>query len=90
MKATQNCKQKLFGTLCFNLFSVCICFQSSILQLLLKELPAATGTFSINGKVSYASQEAWLFPSTVRENILFGLPYDSDKYKRVNMELFVN
>lgn len=57
--------------------------KSSILQLLLKELPAATGTVSINGKLSYACQEAWLFPSTVRENILFGLPFDSGKYKKV-------
>ncbi|XP_072936036.1 ATP-binding cassette sub-family C member 4-like [Epargyreus clarus] len=57
--------------------------KSSILQLLLKELPAAAGTVSVSGNVSYACQEAWLFPSTVRENILFGLSYDPDKYKMV-------
>ncbi|XP_050359934.1 ATP-binding cassette sub-family C member 4-like isoform X2 [Nymphalis io] len=57
--------------------------KSSILQLLLKELPAASGTLSVCGEVSFASQEPWLFPATVRENILFGLPYDSAKYKRV-------
>ncbi|KAG6463316.1 hypothetical protein O3G_MSEX013801 [Manduca sexta] len=57
--------------------------KSSILQLLLKELPAAAGTVSIYGKISYACQEAWLFPSTVRENILFGLPFEPEKYKRV-------
>nr|AKC34055.1 ABCC3 protein [Spodoptera litura] len=57
--------------------------KSSILQLLLKELPSATGTISIYGKMSYACQEAWLFPSTVRENILFGLPFEPGKYKKV-------
>ncbi|XP_045760841.1 ATP-binding cassette sub-family C member 4-like [Maniola jurtina] len=57
--------------------------KSSILQLLLKELPAATGSVSVFGDISYACQEAWLFPSTVRENILFGVPYDAEKYKRV-------
>lgn len=57
--------------------------QSSILQLLLKELPASSGSVSVYGDVSYACQEAWLFPSTVRENILFGLPYDAEKYRRV-------
>ncbi|KAJ0181177.1 hypothetical protein K1T71_003262 [Dendrolimus kikuchii] len=57
--------------------------KSSMLQLLLKELPAATGTVSIYGKISYACQESWLFPSTVRENILFGLPFEPEKYKRV-------
>ncbi|CAH2267214.1 jg2942 [Pararge aegeria aegeria] len=57
--------------------------KSSVLQLLLKELPAATGSVSVFGEMAYACQEAWLFPSTVRENILFGLPYDPEKYKRV-------
>ncbi|CAG5018109.1 unnamed protein product [Parnassius apollo] len=57
--------------------------KSSILQLLLKELPAATGSMSVFGKISYACQEAWLFPSTVRENILFGMPYDKEKYNQV-------
>ncbi|CAG9107766.1 unnamed protein product [Plutella xylostella] len=57
--------------------------KSSFLQLLLKELPAASGTVSIFGKISYACQEAWLFPNTVRENILFGLPFEPEKYKRV-------
>lgn len=66
-------------TLCQEMF----CLQSSVLQLLLKELPAATGSVSVFGDVSYACQEAWLFPSTVRENILFGVPYDPEKYKRV-------
>ncbi|XP_068628826.1 ATP-binding cassette subfamily C member 4-like [Battus philenor] len=57
--------------------------KSSLLQLLLKELPAATGSVSVFGKISYASQEAWLFPSTVRENILFGLPFIKEKYRNV-------
>ncbi|XP_059049067.1 ATP-binding cassette sub-family C member 4-like [Achroia grisella] len=57
--------------------------KSSLLQLLLKELPAATGNVSTQGSLSYACQEPWLFPSTVRENILFGLPYDQAKYRKV-------
>ncbi|KAL4709197.1 hypothetical protein ACJJTC_008125 [Scirpophaga incertulas] len=57
--------------------------KSSFLQLLLKELPVLSGNISVVGRISYASQEAWLFPSTVRENILFGQVYDADKYKTV-------
>ncbi|KAJ0181179.1 hypothetical protein K1T71_003264 [Dendrolimus kikuchii] len=57
--------------------------KSSILQLILKELSAAEGSVNVKGKVSYASQEPWLFPETVRGNILFGVPYDPVKYKEV-------
>ncbi|KAL0850177.1 hypothetical protein ABMA28_012050 [Loxostege sticticalis] len=57
--------------------------KTSLLQLLLKELPAKTGTININGNMSYSCQESWLFPATVRENVLFGLPYEPEKYKRV-------
>ncbi|CAK1548558.1 unnamed protein product [Leptosia nina] len=57
--------------------------KSSLLQVLLRELPLMSGNFKLNGTISYASQEAWLFPSSVRENIIFGLPYDKSKYNEV-------
>ncbi|KAJ2946418.1 hypothetical protein O0L34_g12457 [Tuta absoluta] len=57
--------------------------KSSLLQMLLKELNVTKGSFNVHGTVSYACQEAWLFPATVRENIVFGRPYDSARYKRV-------
>lgn len=57
--------------------------QTSLLQLLLRELPVTSGNLKVSGKLSYACQESWLFPGTVRENILFGLPYDVAKYKEV-------
>lgn len=55
--------------------------KSSILQLLLGELPIYSGDVLINGDVSYGSQESWLFSGTVRNNILFGLPYDKLRYQ---------
>ncbi|XP_075985131.1 ATP-binding cassette subfamily C member 4-like isoform X2 [Anticarsia gemmatalis] len=57
--------------------------KTSLLQLLLKELPVTSGNLSIKGTLSYACQESWLFAGTVRDNILFGLPYDVDRYKEV-------
>lgn len=38
---------------------------------------------TLNGKVAYASQTAWVLNQTVRDNILFGLPYDEERYNRV-------
>ncbi|XP_063833055.1 ATP-binding cassette subfamily C member 4 [Ostrinia nubilalis] len=57
--------------------------KSSILHLLLNELRSTCGKIYLSGPLSYASQEPWLFVATVRQNILFGLPYNSKKYKEV-------
>lgn len=62
------------GTLCCIAGSVG-CGKSSFLQLLLKELPASTGEVSVAGKISYSSQDPWLFVASVRDNILFGKPF---------------
>ncbi|CAG5018016.1 unnamed protein product [Parnassius apollo] len=57
---------------------------SSLLQLILSELEPSHGTVSLGGaRISYASQEPWLFVAAVRQNILFGLPYDRVRYKKV-------
>ncbi|GBP63239.1 Probable multidrug resistance-associated protein lethal(2)03659 [Eumeta japonica] len=58
--------------------------KSSLLQVILGELPVSRGSMSLGGaRVAYASQEPWLFVGTVRQNILFGLPYDKQRYKKV-------
>ncbi|KYN05541.1 Multidrug resistance-associated protein 4 [Cyphomyrmex costatus] len=55
--------------------------KSSVLHLLLKELNPGAG--NPNLRISYASQEPWLFGGTVRDNILFGQPYDKTRYIQV-------
>ena len=57
--------------------------QSSLLQCMLKELPVLKGHVAVQGSVAYVSQESWLFSGTLRENILFGMPYCSDWYNTV-------
>ena len=37
----------------------------------------------MRGSVAYASQESWVLSATLRENILFGLPYHPDWYSTV-------
>lgn len=43
--------------------------KSSLLMSILNELPIRTGSIRVNGSLSYASQEPWLFAGTIRENI---------------------
>lgn len=69
--------RNLFIQVCYDVI------QSTLLQCLLKELPALSGTVQVNGSIGYASQEAWVFSASLRENILFGLPYDSERYNTV-------
>lgn len=57
--------------------------KSTLLQCLLGELGPTQGSVNTSGCLSYASQEAWIFSGTVRENILFGMPYRKEWYEQV-------
>lgn len=57
--------------------------KSSLLQAILSELPLESGTVVINGKVSYAAQEPWVFAGSARQNILFGQEMDRHRYDDV-------
>ncbi|XP_055378030.1 ATP-binding cassette sub-family C member 4-like [Condylostylus longicornis] len=57
--------------------------KSSLLQIILEELPLLKGALEVNGKVSYATQEPWVFAATVRQNILFGQDMEKSRYDAV-------
>lgn len=50
---------------------------------LLRETRLVNGKLDISGRIAYVPQEPWIFPGTVRENILFGSAYDKKKYHEV-------
>lgn len=57
--------------------------KTSLLHIILNELRLSSGRVSLGGTVSYASQEPWIFAATIRQNILFGLPYIRRRYAEV-------
>ena len=57
--------------------------KTSLLLAILDEIHNKTGRITRNGSISYASQEIWSFNSSIRENILFGQPFNPERYKRV-------
>ncbi|KAK3096011.1 hypothetical protein FSP39_021917 [Pinctada imbricata] len=57
--------------------------KSSFLMSLLGELPIMKGNISIQGKISYISQQPWVFSASLRQNIIFGNKFESDKYNRI-------
>ncbi|XP_014467791.1 PREDICTED: multidrug resistance-associated protein 4-like [Dinoponera quadriceps] len=57
--------------------------KSSLLSTILGEIDLVKGETRVKGSVSYASQEAWVFGSTIRQNILFGQDYDRHRYQKV-------
>ncbi|CAG2175581.1 unnamed protein product, partial [Oppiella nova] len=50
--------------------------KSSLIMSILNELPVLEGSIQTVGTISYASQEAWSFNNSVRNNILLGSEYD--------------
>lgn len=57
--------------------------KSTLLLTILRELDIHSGNLLINGVVSYSAQDPWLFDATIRQNILFTEPFDTNRYLNV-------
>ncbi len=57
--------------------------KSSFLNAILGEMSKINGKVSLNGRIAFVPQTAWLMNASVKDNILFGLPYNEVKYKRI-------
>ncbi|KAL6652783.1 hypothetical protein ACP70R_011708 [Stipagrostis hirtigluma subsp. patula] len=72
--------------------------KSSLLSCILGDMPKRDGTVKVSGRKAYVPQTAWILSGNIRDNILFGNPYDKEKYERIiqacaltkDLELFAN
>ncbi|CAM1331689.1 ABCC4 (predicted) [Pycnogonum litorale] len=70
--------------------------KTSFLMMVLKELELLEGIIDVKGSIAYVPQEAWLFSDTIRNNILFGRKFYSERFEnivdicglRIDMESF--
>lgn len=58
--------------------------KSSFLAAMLGEMNLTNGELNLhNSKLSYAPQSYWIFPDTLRGNILLGQCYDIERYNKI-------
>lgn len=57
--------------------------KSSILLTALNELNVTSGRVLLNGSTSYAAQDTWVFPGTIKDNIVFGNKFEKARYDEV-------
>ena len=57
--------------------------KSTLLSAIAGEISEVSGKITFQGSFVYVPQTAWIFSGTLRENILFGQPFDETKYTRV-------
>ena len=57
--------------------------KSTLLSAIAGEISEVSGKITFQGSFVYVPQAAWIFSGTIRENILFGQPFDETKYTRV-------
>ncbi|KAE8746345.1 ABC-transporter, subfamily C member 06 [Frankliniella occidentalis] len=57
--------------------------KSSLIACLLGEMDRLCGRVNTKGTIGYVAQQAWIQNATLRDNILFGLPMEKEKYNMV-------
>lgn len=57
--------------------------KSTLCSSILNETLIRRGSVGINGTMAYAAQTPWILNATLRDNIIFGLPFDEERYNQV-------
>ncbi len=65
--------------------------KSSLVSAIMGEMKNMGGEVRARGRMALVSQQAWIFSGTLRENILFGTPFNRERYsKRVQTMVLKN
>ncbi|CAO3570415.1 unnamed protein product [Mortierella alpina] len=72
--------------------------KTSLLSAMIGEMYKRSGTVKTFGSIAYVPQQAWIINATLRDNIIFGKPFDQEKYNRIvfasgllpDLEMFAN
>lgn len=59
------------------------CGKTSLVSALLGEMEKIKGNVNVDGTTAYVPQQAWIQNATLKNNILFGRPWDKKKYDTV-------
>lgn len=54
--------------------------KSSFLQALIGEMKRVNGTVAFGGSVGYCAQTAWIQNATLKNNVVFGQPWNESRY----------
>ncbi|KAG0042095.1 Multidrug resistance-associated protein 1, partial [Gryganskiella cystojenkinii] len=57
--------------------------KSSLISSITGEMYKWHGRVKTYGRVAIVPQQAWILNATLRDNVLFGKPYDSERYQRI-------
>uniref|UniRef100_A0A6T8KKU6 ATP-dependent transporter ycf16 n=1 Tax=Hemiselmis andersenii TaxID=464988 RepID=A0A6T8KKU6_HEMAN len=57
--------------------------KSSLLGAILGDMKKEDGEVELHGRVSYVAQQTWITNATLKDNILFGAPFNQERYDEV-------
>jgi ABC-type multidrug transport system fused ATPase/permease subunit len=57
--------------------------KTAVLETILGEVPSINGNIKIDGSIFYVPNKPWIFPSTIKQNILFGKEYSKEKFDEI-------
>jgi ABC-type multidrug transport system fused ATPase/permease subunit len=56
--------------------------KSNLVLSILGQMRLTGGNYKVGGSIGYVPQTPWIQSGTIRDNILFGLPYDEERYRK--------